>query len=148
MIKGGRGAPFVYRDSVWRGCDLIGTGVASFSHVNGVHFQNVSGWEPYLQGVESGEQPFERAFRPSADERLTREWVLQLKLGVVQPEYFRRKFGVDVLERFAPALERLQEKKMLAVDHGTIRLTRRGLLRVDGLLPEFYDPAYRDSRYT
>ena len=28
-----RPSRFVYRDSVWHGCDLLGTGVASFSHV-------------------------------------------------------------------------------------------------------------------
>src|SRR5262249_5850104 len=36
---------FVYRDSLWHGADMFGTGVASFGHVNGVHVQNVDTWE-------------------------------------------------------------------------------------------------------
>ena len=37
---------------------------------------------------------------------------------------------------------------MLAIDGETIRLTREGLLRVDSLLPELYDPEFRGARYT
>src|SRR4029077_7128544 len=38
---------FVYRDSLWHGADMFGTGVASFGHVHGVHLQNVDGWVDY-----------------------------------------------------------------------------------------------------
>ena len=31
MVKRDRSVEFVYRDSLWRGCDLLGAGVASFS---------------------------------------------------------------------------------------------------------------------
>ncbi len=37
---------------------------------------------------------------------------------------------------------------MLELGEREARLTRRGLLRVDTLLPEFYDPAFRGGRYT
>ena len=40
---------FVYRDSLWHGADMFGTGVASFGHMNGVHVQNVDTWEDYRQ---------------------------------------------------------------------------------------------------
>ncbi len=148
MVKRGAPVRFVYRDSVWHGCDLLGAGVASFSHVSGVHFQNEAGWEPYLTRVESGEPPLARAFETSAAERLTRETILQLKLGRLDAGYFRDKFGVDLAERFGPALARLQSQGLLQLDNGTVRLTRQGLLRVDTLLPEFYDPRYQGSRYT
>ena len=39
---------FVYRDSLWHGADMFGTGVASFGHVGGVHVQNVDRWEDYV----------------------------------------------------------------------------------------------------
>ena len=51
-------------------------------------------------------------------------------------------------ETIAAVFERLQERKMLTLGNGSVRLTRQGLLRVDSLLPEFYDKKYRDSRYT
>ena len=148
VVKRGQPVRFVYRDSVWRGCDLVGAGVASFSHLSGVHFQNESGWEPYLTRAEVDELPVARAFATSHAERLTREMILQLKLGRLDPAYFQQKFGADILSDFRPAFERLAGRDMLEVANGTVRLTRRGLLRVDTLLPEFYDPKYRDARYT
>src|SRR5207248_10428131 len=40
----GHSTQFVYRDALWRGADMFGTGVASFGHVGGVHLQNVDTW--------------------------------------------------------------------------------------------------------
>ncbi len=37
---------FIYRDALWSGADLIGLGVASFSHAAGVHYQNITEIEP------------------------------------------------------------------------------------------------------
>jgi len=147
-VRRGAGARFVYRDAVWHGCDLYGVGVASFSHVNGVHFQNVSGWEPYLRQIEGGAHPVERALAPNPRELMTRELILQLKLGRLDAGYFRDKFQVDPLAEFAPVWSRLAADGLLTVGAGEARLTREGLLRVDTLLPEFYDPRYRGARYT
>ena len=44
---------FVYRDRLWQGADLVGLGVASFGHVNGVHVQNLDTWETYSDGDAS-----------------------------------------------------------------------------------------------
>jgi oxygen-independent coproporphyrinogen-3 oxidase len=148
LVKRGRGARFVYRDSVWQGCDLVGVGVASFSHVGGVHFQNEAALGPWLASIESGELAIARAFATDESQRLVRETILQLKLGRISTAYFRRKFGVEILETFAEPLRRLAARGMLEQGADEIRLTRQGLLRVDSLLPEFYAPAYRGARYT
>lgn len=149
MVKPkGASSSFVYRDSVWHGCDMLGTGVASFSHVSGVHFQNVAGWGEYLATIAQGRLPLGRGFALSDRERLTREMILQLKLGHLEASYFREKFGVDVLSEFAPAWRRLEEEEMLTVGEAAVDLTREGLLQVDRLLPSFYDEVYRNSRYT
>jgi oxygen-independent coproporphyrinogen-3 oxidase len=139
---------FVYRDSVWHGCDLLGTGVASFSHLHDVHFQNVDGWGEYLALVGHGDLPIGRAYHTSSREQLIRELILQLKLGQIQVEYFRDKFGIDIVESFAQPFERLESQGFLSMANGDLRLTRKGLLRVDSLLPEFYDPPHRGARYT
>ncbi len=148
VVRKDKPCRFVYRDSVWHGCDLLGTGVASFSHLGGVHFQNVDGWGEYLARLGGDRLALGRAFATSPDERLVREMILQLKLGAIGDGYFREKFGAEILERFADAFARLERQGLLAVGDGEVRLTRAGLLRVDTLLPEFYDPAYRNSRYT
>lgn len=140
---------FAYRDSLWHGADLLGTGIASFGHLGGIHFQNTANWKEYLDLVEKGELPLQRAFTTSETERLTREFILQMKLGRLDLEYFRRKFSVDPLTAWSDAFERLEGQKMLSVEDGReIHLTRKGLLQVDSLLPEFYEPKYQNARYT
>ncbi len=140
---------FAYRDSLWHGADMLGTGIASFGHLSGVHAQNVSGWKQYLDLLAAGDLPLGRAFETSESERLTRELILQMKLGELDLEYFRRKFGVDPLAAWPDALRRLSRRRMLDIeDRDRLRLTTDGLLQVDSLLPELYDPKYADARYT
>jgi oxygen-independent coproporphyrinogen-3 oxidase len=149
MVKPkGASSSFVYRDSVWHGSDMVGAGVASFSHVSGVHFQNVAGWGEYLATIAQGRLPLGRGLATTGHERLIRELILQLKLGRLPAAYFREKFGVDVLAEFAPAWQRLEQEEMLRVEGDTVALTRAGLLQVDRLLPSFYDDRYRNARYT
>jgi oxygen-independent coproporphyrinogen-3 oxidase len=148
VVKRGKAARFVYRDSVWQGTDMIGAGVSAFSHVNGVHFQNVSNWGGYLARLQSDQLPVERAFAISGRERFTRETILQLKMGRIGSEYFRKKFGIEILDEFRSAFGALEAEQMLEIRGDEVRLTRKGLLRVDQLLPVFYAPEYRNARYT
>ena len=133
MVRKDGSTSFVYRNQVWQGCDLLSVGVSSFGHLRGVHYQNTSRWDAYLEAVEAGEFSVHRSFVPSQEERFTREFILQLKLGVLDTTPLREKFGVDPLERFAEPLAKLQADGMLSLDGSTIRLSREGLLRVDSL---------------
>src|SRR5437660_2321379 len=106
---------FIYRDRLWAGADLLSLGVASFGHINGTHYQNHHDFEPYVARVQAGEMPIWRALTPNADERLIREFILQLKLGHVSPAYFRQKFGIELVERFAEPLQRLKDWGFLTI---------------------------------
>jgi oxygen-independent coproporphyrinogen-3 oxidase len=140
---------FIYRDSLWEGADLVGLGVASFGHVNGVHLQNVDTWEKYAAAIEAGDLPLGRAYRPNTDERLIREFILQLKRGSVRPGYFQEKYGIDPLDRFGTQLDSLHGDGFLAeLNPERIALTRPGLLRVDSLLHRFFLPQHAGIRYT
>ena len=148
LVKKDRPASFVYRDALWHSADMIGTGVASFSHVGGVHFQNKAHWDGYLQDIAEGRLPLNRAFVPTDDERFTREVVLQMKLGHIHADYFSDKFGVDIIDRYASQFQKLSDGGMLTVKDREVQLSRQGLLRVDQLLPVFYDAKYQNARYT
>ena len=137
---------FLYRDALWHGADLLGLGVSSFSHVGGVHFQNETEFERYLARVEAGERPLVRALALSDEERMIRELILQLKLGHVETGYFRAKFGVELLERFRGPLEAHRAAGWLDWTPAAITATRAGLLRIDGLLPDYFRPEHRTSR--
>src|SRR5438552_2206610 len=138
---------FVYRDRLWAGADLLSLGVASFGHLGGTHYQNHHDFEPYVARVQRGELPIWRALTPTAEERLIRETILQLKLGHISRAYFRQKFGVELSERFAEPMARLQDWGFLSVDGDAVRLNREGLLQVDRLLHEFFLPEHRNARY-
>ena len=140
---------FLYRDRLWQGADLVGLGVASFGHVNGVHVQNLDTWERYIEAIDRGDLPLGRAYRATDDERLIREVVLQLKRGSIQPPYFAGKYGVDVGDRFAPQWASLGTDGYLqTISSDRIALSREGLLRVDSLLHRFFLPEHVRVRYT
>ena len=148
-VKNPERTKFVYRDRLWQGADLAGLGVASFGHLNGVHVQNFDQWETYSTKIREDVLPLSRAYRPDPEERLIREFVLQLKLGRVRPKYFADKYGADVLTQFAQPLRSLENDGYAAeVNRELIALTRDGLLRVDALLPRFFQAKHAGIRYT
>jgi oxygen-independent coproporphyrinogen-3 oxidase len=138
---------FVYRDSLWKGADLIGAGVSAFSHLGGVHFQNITEIEQYIETVETGVLPVLRAMATTPEERMIRELILQLKLGSVSAEYFEAKFGLNLAHRFSPQWRRLEDAGLGAWSERVFTLTREALLKVDSLLHDFFLPHHQNSRY-
>ena len=128
---------------------MVGLGVASFGHISGVHMQNQDKWESYSDAIARGEIPLSRAYRPTTEERMIRELVLQLKLGSVTPAYFVEKYGVNILERFRTQLASLRDEGYATeVSERLVSLSRDGLLKVDVLLPRFFLPQHVGIRYT
>ena len=146
-VKNPERTKFIYRDRLWAGADLLSLGVASFGHISGTHYQNHHDFDPYLAKVQQGELPLYRALTPNDDERLIREFVLQLKLGHVSRNYFKQKFGAELTERFAAPLQVLKDWGFLSIEGDNILLNREGLLQVDRLLQEFFLPQHKNVRY-
>lgn len=148
VVKNKQKTQFVYRDALWRGADMFGTGVASFGHVNGVHIQNVDTWEAYLEKLDRGELPIGRAFPVSDKQRLIREMVLQLKTGRIEREYFRQKFGADIATEFEAGYRKLEGEGWIRQTPTGVDLTPAGFLQIDRHLPAFFEPEYTSTRYT
>ena len=126
----------------------MGTGVASFGHLGGMHVQNFDQWDSYLGAMEAGKLPFSRALTLANEERLIRELVLQLKTGRVEKSYFQQKFGIDIAQRFAEPIATLSQQGVLEQRNGTLGVTSQGLLVIDKELPAFFLPQHRGVRYT
>lgn len=148
MVKDPAKVNFSYRDNLWRGSDLLCSGVASFGHISGVHYQNLDQWGDYIAALDRGELPLLRGLVPTPHQRLVREMILQMKKGLLDVGYFRDKFGVDIIEHWADEWRQYADDEYLSFDANEVRLTRAGLLRVDGLLPAFFEPEHRGVRYT
>ena len=149
MIKDPSKVSFSYRDNLFGGADLIATGVASFGHVSGVHYQNNAEWAGYLGSLEDDDAlPLWRGLKPTRHQLLIRETILLMKRGYLDASYFRQKFGVNILDEWSEIWQRYQDDGMLTIDGDRIQLTRKGLLHADGLLHAFFEPEYQDVRYT
>ena len=148
LIKDPAKVTFSYRDNLWRGSDLLATGVASFGHVSGVHYQNKPDWADYIGMIQEGKLPLSRGMKPTPHQLLVREMILQLKKGWLDAGYFRDKFGVEILDEWRDVWNEYVEEEMLSIDGDRIELTRAGLLRADALLPAFFEPEHQGVRYT
>ena len=148
LIKDPERVIFSYRDNLWQGSDLLATGIASFGHASGVHYQNLPEWEDYCGILEQGRLPLGRALPTTDEQRLIRELILLLKRGYLEPDYFRQKYDVDILQKWREVWQDYEQQGYITVGEDRIELTRAGLLRADGLLPAFFEPEHRDVRYT
>ena len=148
VVKNKAKTKFVYREALWRGADMFGTGVASFGHIHGVHMQNLDTWEQYIEKLNKGELPLGRAFPTTKRDRLIREIVLLLKTGHLDVDYFQKKYDVDIREEFRSLFERLESEGWLTASGNSIDTTRDGLMQIDRHLPAIFDPQYRSARYT
>src|SRR5262245_3285414 len=146
-VKDPNRATFIYRDKLWAGADLLSIGVASFGHIGGTHYQNEHEFDPYTRKLAEGQLPVYRALTPTDEEKLIRELILQLKLGHVSRDYFKKKFDVEITERFAVAMQKLRDWGYLTIEGDQVVLSRDGLLQVDRLVHEFFLPEHRDARY-
>jgi oxygen-independent coproporphyrinogen-3 oxidase len=113
-----------------------------------MHVQNVDRWEDWLAALERDELPLGRALPVTPKELLIREMILQMKRGRLDVGYFRNKFATDIREEFAQAWRGHEAEGDLTVGKAEITLTRKGLLHVDALLPAFFEPQHRGTRYT
>ena len=139
---------FIYREALWTGADMFGTGVASFGYMNGVHIQNVDTWEAYIEKLNQNEIPIGRALPITDHQRLIREMILLLKTGHLDRNYFQNKFGVDIVEEFRDELAKLESDGWLTINPTSVDTTEAGLLQIDRHLPVLFEPQHLSSRYT
>ena len=149
VVKDNHKVNFSYRDNLWMGSDLLATGIASFGHVSGVHYQNKADMKQYQADlVEHGKLPLGRAMRPTSHQLLVRELILQLKRGYLNVDYFKQKYDVDITEHWESEFQQHADNGMLTVSPQRIELTRKGFLHADAILPPFFEAEHQGIRYT
>ncbi len=149
MVKDPQKVNFSYRDNLFDGSDLLATGIASFGHASGVHYQNLPEWKDYIGSLlERKELPLGRAYRPTPRQLLIREMILKLKKGSLNIAHFQDRYQVDIIEEWRPVWEEYRSQGWLSFDRSRVELTMDGLLRADGLLPPFFEEEFQGVRYT
>ena len=148
LVRDPQQVKFSYRDHLWRGSDLVASGIASFGHLSGVHYQNKPEWNDYVGDLDSGKLPLGRALRPTAHQALIREMILQLKKGRIDASYFKQKFATDILAEWESVWSQYRDDGYLSIEGSEVIVSREGLLRIDGLLPAFFEAEHQGIRYT
>lgn len=136
---------FVYRDALWHGADMIPLGVSSFGHLQGHHVQNDKHLTRWRDRIHQGDLALDRGHALTPQEQLTRQFVLQLKLGRLSLARLRAHFGDDALAPFHAPLRDLEARGLAEVDPDEVRLTWEGLHQIDALLPRFFAPEHRQA---
>ena len=149
VVKDNNKVNFSYRDNLWHGSDLLATGIASFGHISGVHYQNKADMKEYQADLmEHGKLPLGRAMRPTSHQLLVREMILLLKRGFLDSDYFKDKYGVDITQRWEQEFKQHVDDGMLTINPDRIELTRKGFLHADAMLPPFFETEHQGIRYT
>ena len=110
MVKDPTKVNFSYRDNLWRGSDLLATGIASFGHISGVHYQNRPEWEDYCGMLEAGQLPLGRGMRLTERQRLIRELILQLEAGLSRCQLLPEQIWLRRVIRMARGMARVRAR--------------------------------------
>lgn len=149
VVKDPNKTKFVYRDALWQGADMMGTGVASFGHLGGIHVQNLDAWETYTGAIGQNQAPWARAYPLSTLESFVRETILLLKKGKLCGADFLARHGKIPAREFAHIFKVWEERGFARIEGDDVILSREGLIQVDRWLPELFLEEHKNyKRYT
>lgn len=111
----------------WANGEYIGLGVGAASYRKGVRSVHTRDFEEYVSAAEAG-TPIPSESEELEGLRRTGEAImlaLRTAQGVSLPS-FKERYGIDVLERYAPVVRTYNEAGLLEVSGEHMRLTERG----------------------
>lgn len=122
----------------WQDGEWLGFGCGAHSRRDGWRWRNVSETARYVDAVAQGESPAQERRALPAAERLGDALFMGLRLTQgIDLGAIRRRYGVDVLERFGTRLQPFAEAGMLVAGADRLRLTRRGMLLANEVMQAF-----------
>ncbi len=117
--------------SRWRGEDMYGFGASAFGTVGGYSRQNLSEIDAYLERVENGLSPTQRALEISSADHMLRDLVMGLKTTTIDLGEYRRRHGVRLELVLAQDLAHLTREGLIDLDDDRLLLTDEGVLYGD-----------------
>ena len=113
----------------WSDGEWLGFGCGAHSTRAGVRWKNVSAAEDYVARVTAGQSTAVDVNVLSPDQRLGDALFTGLRLtDGVDLDAIRRRYGVDVWQRYGSELEPFVQARCLIHDPPRLQLTRRGML--------------------
>jgi len=109
----------------WHNEEFFAIGVGAHGYLKPYRTENVPQTTRYIRMLREGALPRAHAVFVDATAELNETVMLRLRLlgDGLDLEEIRRRFGIDLGDRFAPAMEELSAHDLLHVENGRITLT-------------------------
>jgi len=118
----------------WLGEDLIGVGLSAHSRVDGRIYKNHNNVKRYIETVNNGKFPIERAYAYSVYEDMLRHFIYGVKSTNYNLVYFKERFGMDASKIFGKEIKWMEDNGYIVVKEEVIHTTLTGTLYVDDIM--------------
>jgi oxygen-independent coproporphyrinogen-3 oxidase len=122
----------------WMGAPYWAFGISAAGYDGAMRWSNTRSIHEYLQRLESGASPVAENIELSDDDRQSEAIFLQLRLkdGVNLPAH-QSRFGVNVRERYAEELQRLDEAGLIEFSGDDVKISRAGKVLANEVFAAF-----------
>lgn len=131
---------FRYQDNLWGNNGYcLALGASGYSHSNWGVYLNTFRTADYIESVEAGRSPVERAYPLSESEQIRRHMVLAMKHAKLDYAKFNSFYeDVTVQTLFAEEIRALCERRIVLSSEGGIQYTSHGIASVDRYVRAFF----------
>ena len=122
----------------WTGAPYWAFGVSAAGYDGARRWSNTRNIHEYLSKIEAGESPVAETETLDADDLQSENLFLRLRLkeGVNLREH-QVRFGVNVVERYADDLARLDEAGLIELNDGILKISRAGTVLANEVFEAF-----------
>ena len=128
----------VHNNNYWARGQYLGLGLAAYSFIDGVHFENISDLASYFAKLDRGEDcriNFEPETAKTAQEE-TIMLALRTDKGL-DISAFNKKFNVDFEKKYEMVLEKLLKDSLVKIENGFLRIV--DMYISNSIIAEFFD---------
>ena len=122
----------------WANGEYAGLGVGAASYRNGVRSVHTRSLDAYVEATTRGTAVPAEAERLEGRRRVGEAMMLALRtMQGVRLLDFKERYGIDVIEEYAPVVARLAQTGLIERDDDAVRLTRRGIFLANDVCGAF-----------
>ena len=104
--------------------------------------------ERYRRAINEGILPFQDIYRLPQDESIAKMVSVAFYFAFIDMDAFKKRFGIDIKDRFKDELEFVFENKLMEIKGNRIYLTERGSDYINGVIPLFYSDRSKEELKT